>query len=239
MPAAPGGCSKRAPTCATPTPCWPGSLTTGRTSTPGRGSTSYRRWICTAPCCSRSPASSVRPGDPPDTGPHRGPVRRPSPRPYRTAGNRSRQAARGRAFMAEDQHTPRPRRAAIGRPAGPGHTERSSRRRTDGGADRDSRDRPVDRARCPHHRAAARRRRPAGRSCARKAVQAAYQLDHLPIQQEVLAIAEKWRPYRSLATSYLFSAAFEPAGHHRPADTEALELDIFHRPEGRGFPWLS
>ena len=46
----------------------------------------------------------------------------------------------------------------------------------------------------------------------RKAVQAAYQLDHLPAQEEVLAIAEKWRPYRSLATSYLFSAAFEPAG---------------------------
>jgi DNA-3-methyladenine glycosylase II len=45
----------------------------------------------------------------------------------------------------------------------------------------------------------------------RKAVQAAYRLDHLPTQQEVLAIAEKWRPYRSLATSYLFSAAFEPA----------------------------
>jgi DNA-3-methyladenine glycosylase II len=45
----------------------------------------------------------------------------------------------------------------------------------------------------------------------RKAVQAAYELDHLPTQQEVLAIAEKWRPYRSVATSYLFSAAFEPA----------------------------
>jgi len=45
----------------------------------------------------------------------------------------------------------------------------------------------------------------------RKAVQAAYGLDHLPAQQEVLTIAEKWRPYRSLATSYLFSAAFEPA----------------------------
>jgi DNA-3-methyladenine glycosylase II len=42
----------------------------------------------------------------------------------------------------------------------------------------------------------------------RKAVQVAYQLDHLPAQPEVLAIAEKWRPYRSLATSYLFSAAF-------------------------------
>jgi DNA-3-methyladenine glycosylase II len=44
----------------------------------------------------------------------------------------------------------------------------------------------------------------------RKAVQTAYQLDHLPTQQEVLDIADKWRPYRSLATSYLFSAAFEP-----------------------------
>ena len=43
----------------------------------------------------------------------------------------------------------------------------------------------------------------------RKAIQAAYRLGHVPTQQEVLAIAEKWRPYRSLATSYLFSAAFE------------------------------
>jgi len=43
----------------------------------------------------------------------------------------------------------------------------------------------------------------------RKAIQAAYRLDHLPSQQEVLAIAESWRPYRSLATSYLFSAAFD------------------------------
>jgi DNA-3-methyladenine glycosylase II len=40
----------------------------------------------------------------------------------------------------------------------------------------------------------------------RKAVQAAYQIDHLPSPAEVLAIAEPWRPYRSLATSYLFSA---------------------------------
>jgi DNA-3-methyladenine glycosylase II len=44
----------------------------------------------------------------------------------------------------------------------------------------------------------------------RKAIRSVYQLDHLPAQQEVLDIAEKWRPYRSLATSYLFSAAFEP-----------------------------
>ncbi|MCW2907659.1 MAG: DNA-3-methyladenine glycosylase [Actinomycetia bacterium] len=51
----------------------------------------------------------------------------------------------------------------------------------------------------------------------RKAVRVAYQLDHLPAQQEILAIAEKWRPYRSLATSYLFSAAFERTGTPRAA----------------------
>jgi DNA-3-methyladenine glycosylase II len=51
----------------------------------------------------------------------------------------------------------------------------------------------------------------------RKAIQAAYQLGHLPTQEEVLAIAEKWRPYRSLATSYLFSTAFERA--ESPAGT--------------------
>jgi DNA-3-methyladenine glycosylase II len=44
----------------------------------------------------------------------------------------------------------------------------------------------------------------------RKAIQRAYQFDHLPSQQEVLQIAEPWRPYRSLATAYLFQAAFEP-----------------------------
>ena len=55
----------------------------------------------------------------------------------------------------------------------------------------------------------------------RKAVQRAYQLDQLPSQQEVLAIADRWRPYRSLATSYLFSAAFEPAGTPPAAPREA------------------
>ena len=53
----------------------------------------------------------------------------------------------------------------------------------------------------------------------RKAVQAAYRLGHRPSEQEVLAIADKWRPYRSLATSYLFSAVFEPV---EPAETSPL-----------------
>ena len=43
----------------------------------------------------------------------------------------------------------------------------------------------------------------------RKAIRDAYQLDGLPNEQAVLAIAEKWRPFRSLATSYLFASAFD------------------------------
>jgi DNA-3-methyladenine glycosylase II len=50
----------------------------------------------------------------------------------------------------------------------------------------------------------------------RRAVESCYRLDHLPSQDEVLAIAERWRPYRSLATSYLFSAAFEPSAAPGP-----------------------
>jgi DNA-3-methyladenine glycosylase II len=43
----------------------------------------------------------------------------------------------------------------------------------------------------------------------RKAIQRTYGLEHLPTPTEVLAIAEKWRPYRSVATRYLFSAPSE------------------------------
>ena len=50
----------------------------------------------------------------------------------------------------------------------------------------------------------------------RKAVKSAYQLDHLPAQEDVLAIAESWRPYRSLATSYLFSAVEPDAANAAP-----------------------
>jgi DNA-3-methyladenine glycosylase II len=43
----------------------------------------------------------------------------------------------------------------------------------------------------------------------RKAIRDAYELERLPSEPEVLAIAEKWRPFRSLATSYLFASAFD------------------------------
>jgi len=51
----------------------------------------------------------------------------------------------------------------------------------------------------------------------RKAVRDAYQLDHLPAPDEVLAIAERWRPYRSLATLYLFRARESAAAINRDA----------------------
>jgi DNA-3-methyladenine glycosylase II len=43
----------------------------------------------------------------------------------------------------------------------------------------------------------------------RKAIQRTYRLDQLPTHDEVLRIAEPWRPYRSLASAYLFANAFE------------------------------
>jgi DNA-3-methyladenine glycosylase II len=43
----------------------------------------------------------------------------------------------------------------------------------------------------------------------RHAVQRLYGLDHLPTEGEMLDIAERWRPYRSLAVSYLFTSEFE------------------------------
>lgn len=48
----------------------------------------------------------------------------------------------------------------------------------------------------------------AGDLALRKAIQRAYGLDHLPGQAQVLAIAEAWRPYRSLAVSFLFASLY-------------------------------
>jgi DNA-3-methyladenine glycosylase II len=43
----------------------------------------------------------------------------------------------------------------------------------------------------------------------RRAVATTYGLDHLPTEDELLQIADRWRPYRSLAVSYLFASEFE------------------------------
>jgi DNA-3-methyladenine glycosylase II len=49
----------------------------------------------------------------------------------------------------------------------------------------------------------------AGDLALRKAIRDEYELEGLPSEPEVLAIAEKWRPFRSLATSYLFASALD------------------------------
>jgi DNA-3-methyladenine glycosylase II len=43
----------------------------------------------------------------------------------------------------------------------------------------------------------------------RHAVQRAYGFDHLPTADEMVEVAERWRPYRSLAVSYLFASESE------------------------------
>ena len=43
----------------------------------------------------------------------------------------------------------------------------------------------------------------------RRAVERAYGFDHLPTDDEMAEVAERWRPYRSLAVSYLFASEFE------------------------------
>jgi DNA-3-methyladenine glycosylase II len=43
----------------------------------------------------------------------------------------------------------------------------------------------------------------------RRAVQHAYGFDHPPTEDEMVQVAERWRPYRSLAVSYLFASEFE------------------------------
>lgn len=43
----------------------------------------------------------------------------------------------------------------------------------------------------------------------RKAIQRSYGLQRLPSQEEVLQIAAAWRPWRTLASAYLFATAFE------------------------------
>jgi len=43
----------------------------------------------------------------------------------------------------------------------------------------------------------------------RRAVQRAYGFDHPPTEDEMVQVAERWRPYRSLAVNYLFASEYE------------------------------
>jgi DNA-3-methyladenine glycosylase II len=43
----------------------------------------------------------------------------------------------------------------------------------------------------------------------RRAVQRAYGFDHPPTDEEIVALSDRWRPYRSLAVSYLFASEYD------------------------------
>jgi DNA-3-methyladenine glycosylase II len=45
----------------------------------------------------------------------------------------------------------------------------------------------------------------------RRTIQRVYELDHVPTEEELAAISDRWRPYRSLAVSYLFASEYEGA----------------------------
>ena len=43
----------------------------------------------------------------------------------------------------------------------------------------------------------------------RRTIQREYGLDQLPSEEELVELSDRWRPYRSLAVSYLFASGFE------------------------------
>ena len=43
----------------------------------------------------------------------------------------------------------------------------------------------------------------------RRAIQRTYGFDHVPTEDEITQVAERWRPYRSLAVSYLFASEYD------------------------------
>ena len=43
----------------------------------------------------------------------------------------------------------------------------------------------------------------------RRVIQRVYQFDHVPTEDEITELADRWRPYRSLAVSYLFASEYE------------------------------
>ena len=43
----------------------------------------------------------------------------------------------------------------------------------------------------------------------RRAIQRLYGFDHVPTENELIELSDRWRPYRSLAVSYLFASEYE------------------------------
>src|SRR5690242_633640 len=43
----------------------------------------------------------------------------------------------------------------------------------------------------------------------RRAIQRVYEFDHVPTEDELSELSDRWRPYRSLAVSYLFASEYD------------------------------
>jgi DNA-3-methyladenine glycosylase II len=48
----------------------------------------------------------------------------------------------------------------------------------------------------------------AGDVALRRSIQRLYDFDHVPTQDELIELSDRWRPYRSLAVSYLFASEY-------------------------------
>ena len=71
---------------------------------------------------------------------------------------------------------------------------------------------------------------PAGDLGIRHAVQRAYGLEKVPSEREVRVISDAWRPYRSLATAYLYSSLWadpeRTASQARPSRKATKQRDV-------------
>jgi DNA-3-methyladenine glycosylase II len=43
----------------------------------------------------------------------------------------------------------------------------------------------------------------------RRTIARVYELDHSPTEDEMVELSDRWRPYRSLAVSYLFASEYD------------------------------
>lgn len=46
----------------------------------------------------------------------------------------------------------------------------------------------------------------------RRVIKRVYEFDHTPTEEEMAQLADRWRPYRSLAVSYLFASEYDEGG---------------------------
>jgi len=69
-----------------------------------------------------------------------------------------------------------------------------------------------------------------GHVALRRAVRNVYGFDHLPSENEMAQLAQRWRPYRSLAVSYLFSsdAREEPDGARGTRSPSRIQSLVRH-----------